>query len=263
VIPDGVRSIEGAAFTYCTSLSSLAIPSSVTNIGISAFSVCTSLVSVTIPDHVPSIAEYAFFHCTNLTSVTMGHGVTNIGQWAFEWCTSLASVSISDSVRSIDWGAFAGCSRLMTVTIGHGLTNIGEMAFESCASLTGLFLKGNAFYLPPFIGYAFRGVTNAIVYYLPGTTGWGPTFGGLPTAPWALPNPLILTTPPEFGVGTNGYGFVISWATNASVVVEVCEDLALPEWSPVGTNTLVEGWSHFSDPEWTNYANRFYRLRSP
>jgi hypothetical protein len=49
----------------------------------------------------------------------------------------------------------------------------------------------------------------------------------------------------------------------ASVVVEACTDLALPDWSPVGTNTLVEGWSYFSDPEWTNYANRFYRLRSP
>ena len=39
--------------------------------------------------------------------------------------------------------------------------------------------------------------------------------------------------------------------------------LGLPDWSPVGTNTLLDGWSHFSDPEWTNYANRFYRLRSP
>ena len=78
-----------------------------------------------------------------------------------------------------------------------------------------------------------------------------------------LPNPVILTTPPSFGVGTNGFGFIISWATNASVVVEACADLAHPSWSPVGTNTLSEGWSYFSDPEWTNYANRFYRLRSP
>ncbi len=62
---------------------------------------------------------------------------------------------------------------------------------------------------------------------------------------------------------TNQFGFVISWATNASVVVEACTDLGKLSWSPVGTNTLVEGWSYFSDPEWTNYANRFYRLRSP
>jgi hypothetical protein len=100
------------------------------------------------------------------------------------------------------------------------------------------------------------------VYYLPGTTGWGSTFSGRPTAPWVLPYPVMLTTPPSFGVGTNGYGFIISWATNASVVVEACTDLAHPTWSPVGTNALVEGWSYFSDPQWTNYASRFYRLRS-
>ena len=78
-----------------------------------------------------------------------------------------------------------------------------------------------------------------------------------------LPYPVILTTPPSFGVQTDEFGFVISWATNASVVVDACSDLGLQDWSPVGTNTLVEGWSYFSDPEWTNSPSRFYRLRSP
>ena len=110
---------------------------------------------------------------------------------------------------------------------------------------------------------SFWGATSATVYYLPGTRNWGPTFRGLPTAPWVLPNPVILTTPSSFGLRTNQYGFVISWATNASVVVEASTDLGLPEWSPVGTNALVEGWSYFSDPEWTNYARSLYRLRTP
>jgi hypothetical protein len=78
-----------------------------------------------------------------------------------------------------------------------------------------------------------------------------------------LPTPLILNTTPTFGVRTNRFGFIISWATNASVVVEACTSLANPTWSPVGTNTLSEGWSYFGDPQWTNYASRFYRLRSP
>ena len=62
---------------------------------------------------------------------------------------------------------------------------------------------------------------------------------------------------------TNGFGFIISWATNVSVVVEACTNLANPIWSPVGTNTLTGGSSYFSDPQWTNYPARFYRLRSP
>lgn len=98
---------------------------------------------------------------------------------------------------------------------------------------------------------------------MPWTTGWGPIFGGLPTALWWLPNPSILNNSPSFGVQTNGFGFIISWATNIPVVVEACTNPANPTWFPVRTNTLTDGWSYFSDPQWTNYPARFYRLRSP
>jgi hypothetical protein len=64
-------------------------------------------------------------------------------------------------------------------------------------------------------------------------------------------------------VQTNAFGFIISWATNISVVVEVCTNLASPVWQPVQTNALTGGSSYFSDPQWTNYPGRFYRLRSP
>jgi hypothetical protein len=109
----------------------------------------------------------------------------------------------------------------------------------------------------------FYEANNATVYYLPGTTGWGTTFGGRPTALWFLPNPLILNIGLNFAVQTNRFGFIISWATNLSVVVEACTNLANPIWSPVGTNNLTGGWSYFSDLQWTNYLGRFYRLRSP
>lgn len=237
-IPNSVTSIGGGAFAGCTSLSSIAIPSSVTNIGAGAFDGCTSLASATIPDGVTSIWNCTFAFCTNLASVTIGHSVTNI-----------------------DFYAFSCCSSLTTVTIPATVTYIARLAMNGCTSLTGIFFEGN---VPgPGIDDPFGFDCIATVYYLPGTTGWGPTFGGLPTAPWVLPYPVILTAPLSFGVGTNGYGFVISWATNASVVVDACTDLANPTWSPAGTNALVEGWSYFSDPEWTNHVNRFYRLRSP
>src|SRR5262249_35114705 len=102
----------------------------------------------------------------------------------------------------------------------------------------------------------------ATVYYLPGTMGWGTTFGGLPTALWSLPYPVVLENGPYFGVQTNGFGFVISWATNLSVVVEASTNLANPAWIPVGTNSLSNGSSYFSDPNWTKYPSRFYRLRA-
>ena len=111
----------------------------------------------------------------------------------------------------------------------------------------------------------FLNDNNATVYYLPGPTGW-PTvpnaWADRPTALWSLPNPLILNGP-SFGVQTNQFGFIISWATNIPVVVEVCTNLANPTWSPVGTNTLTDGSSYFSDSKWTNCPARFYRLHSP
>jgi hypothetical protein len=80
---------------------------------------------------------------------------------------------------------------------------------------------------------------------------------------WTLPYPLILNNNPSFGVQTNGFGFIISWATNLPVVVQACTNLANATWVPVQTNTLTGGSSYFSDPQWTNYRARFYRIRSP
>jgi hypothetical protein len=74
---------------------------------------------------------------------------------------------------------------------------------------------------------------------------------------------VILASGDSFGLQSKGFGFIISWATNASVVVEASPTLTGPTWFPVATNTLTGGTSSFADPQWTNYPGRFYRLRSP
>lgn len=131
-------------------------------------------------------------------------------------------------------------------------------AFSWCTSLTGAYFEGTA---PTGGSNVFYGSTTTI-YYLPGTTGWGTTFSGRPTAPWVLPHPVILTTAPNFGIKANQFGFRISWATNVPVVVETSSSLANPVWSPVSTNTLTDGWSDFRDAEWKNHPARFYRFGS-
>jgi hypothetical protein len=45
------------------------------------------------------------------------------------------------------------------------------------------------------------------------------------------------------------------------VVIEVNTNLASSAWFPVTTNILSNDPFYFSDPEWTNYPNRSYRLR--
>jgi hypothetical protein len=170
-------------------------------------------------------------------SYTIPNGVTAIGNSAFSYCTSLTNITIPASV-----------------------TYIGYSAFWDCINLIEIYFEGNA---PSFSRWhPFGGDDITTVYYLPGTIGWGPTFEGRPTAPWSLPNPLILSNSPFFGVQTNRFGFIISWATNLPVVVEACADLANPDWFPLSTNNLAGGSSYFSDPDWTNHPARFYRLRS-
>ncbi len=89
--------------------------------------------------------------------------------------------------------------------------------------------------------------------------GWGPTFGGRPTAC----QPQVQTSDVNFGVRTNQFGFNIAWISGQSVVVEACTDLANSTWSPLRTNTLSGDSFYFSDPQWTNQPARFYRLRTP
>ncbi len=192
--------------------------------------------------------------------MTISDSVTTIGYEAFGWCTDLTNVLIGDGVTSIEPYAFVGCSSLSSVRIGDSVRSINQ-AFPGCPNLRQALFEGNA---PPDEPYSdtFDGSPNVTVYYLPGTIGWGTTFGGRPTAPWVLPHPVILTTASSFGIQTNAFGFRVSWATNTPVVVEASTTLANSVWSAVSTNVLVSGWSDFSDAEWTNYPARFYRVRS-
>ncbi|MHC1766317.1 MAG: hypothetical protein AB9869_18800 [Verrucomicrobiia bacterium] len=52
------------------------------------------------------------------------------------------------------------------------------------------------------------------------------------------------------------------WLVGLSFQVEATTDLTKPTWTPVSTNTLAGGSSYSSDPEWTKYPSRFYRVRA-
>jgi hypothetical protein len=226
---------------------------------------------------VTSIGDNAFFNCRSLTSVTIGNGVTSIGWGAFEYCTRLINVMIPNSVTSIGDSAFNGCSSLVKVIIGSGVTNIGDQAFSWCTSLSSVYFQGNA----PGLGsavfsyYVFfeDGLYGkdlydpATVYYPQGTTGWDAfatnssiTNSGIPIAVWQH---QIETTDISFGVRTNQFGFNINWASGMTVVVEASTSLSGGAWTPLQTNTLSSSSFYFSDPEWTKYPSRFYRVRSP
>ena len=213
-IPNSVTSIGVDAVYGCTSLTSVTIGTNVITIGGGAFCDCTRLASITIPNSVTGIGTDAFYRCTSLSAITvdalnpsyssvdgvlfnktkttliqyplgeagtvytMPDSVTSIGGDAFFNCTSLTSVMIPDSVTNIGDSAFSSCTSLTSVTIGTNVTGIAAQAFFGCTCLRGVYFEGNA---PSADSSVFSGDSNATVYYLPGTTGWGTTFGGLPT----------------------------------------------------------------------------------
>ena len=121
-----------------------------------------------------------------------------------------------------------------------------------------LVRRGRVSQWPRIAGNAFSSDT-ATVYYLPGATGWGATFGGAPTELW---NPQA--TPFTFTTAGNQFGFNITGPTNATILVEACTNLANPVWLPVSTNVLSgSGTSSFSDSQGTNFPNRYYRFCAP
>ena len=218
-IGTGVTSIGACAFQGCFNLTSVTIPASVTSIGSYAFSDCIGLTGITVdplnshfgsadgvlsnkntttliqcpggkagsytvPSSFTTIGSSAFSACTGLTSVTIPSSVTSIGDYAFNSCIRLTSMTLPVGVTSIGSGAFYGCSSLTSVTIGTGVTSIGSSAFQSCTGLITIYIKGNA----PTLGTTvFSSNPQSNVYYLPGTTGWTSTYGGLFTVALGLP----------------------------------------------------------------------------
>jgi hypothetical protein len=294
-LPGRVATIGDDAFAGIA-LASVLVPASVTNIGSGAFSYCRNLTAITVEagsSAYSGLGGVLFdLHQTALIAFPAGlsgsvfrpgsyaipNGVTSIGDGAFLGC-SLGNVTLPGGVASIGSDAFNGCSHLTNVVIPNSVTNIGNGAFESTAlrslvipasvatlgwfgfipTLHTIYFLGNA---PGLVGgIPLLSEVEATAYYLPGTTGWGSYFqiSTIVTAPW-LPQ---VRNDASFGVRSNAFGFNITWADGRTVVVVSCTDLANPTWIPVSTNTLTGGTSYFSDPQWTNYPSRFYRVCSP
>lgn len=214
VIPNTVTNIAPYAFWYCQRLTNLTMGSGVVGVGDYAFGVC-GVTAVTIPDSVKRIGKGAFMSCS-MSSMVLGNGVTNMGNYAFSSCGNLTNVTVGGGAASIGNEAFWDCESLRSVTIGNGVTSIGVDAFETCVSLTRVTIPGSVTSLRDFafngctkltsfkfLGNApalgssafYRVATSALVYYSAATSGWGSTYGGLPTMPLPVPAPGPLVPP--------------------------------------------------------------------
>ena len=161
-IPSSIRTIGMNAFTWNETLTEIYVPDTVTNIEFSAFGSCLNLEKIRLSASIKSLADQMFWHCDFLKEVIIPEGVEEIGQGFFGLCMSLNKVEFPASVKSL-----------------------GEEMFLECTNLEGAYFNGNA---PEaeniFAFWDEESTSKAIVYYREGTTGWGPTFCGQPTAVW-------------------------------------------------------------------------------
>jgi hypothetical protein len=180
-LPNQITRIGGAAFADCSSLTRITLPNHLTDLEPFVFYGCRSLAGIALPNGIKNIGDDAFYGCAGLTSLTFPNTVTNLGNYAFAACTGLSDITLPNSVTQIGSAAFSNCSSLTNVIIGNGVIQLGEYAFAVCQNLGSVYFQGDAPAADPWV---FINDSNPVVYYLPGTRGWGTTFAGVPAVMW-------------------------------------------------------------------------------
>ena len=161
ILPEGLISIEEAAFAHCTALEKLNVPSTVNTLGrwilentkVTSFTIpqgvteipasCfygSAITTINIPPSVKTIGNWAF-QDAKLTEVVIPSSVTSIGKWAFG-CENnnptLQSVIIEANITEIPVCCFYLQTKLTSLSLPEGITAIGDDAFCGCkiSSLT-------------------------------------------------------------------------------------------------------------------------------
>jgi hypothetical protein len=280
-----VTNIGYEAFADCVSLPTVTIPSRVTSIGDDTFWFCSSLTNVTIPGSVTRIGAFAFGYCTSLTNVMIPSSVTSIGDNAFDSCTALTGVYFQGNAPSLGFEVFYGDSsatvyylpgtagwnpQVQTSDGTFGVkTNQFGFTITGSSGLVAVVQASTNLANPVWSPVGTNTLAGGSSYFSDPQWGNYParfyrvcarTFGGCPLTLW---KPQVQTRDGSFGVRTNRFGFNITWASGMVVVVEASTNVATPIWIPLQTKTLTSDSIYFSDAQWTNYPDRFYRIRSP
>ncbi|MBR7117358.1 MAG: leucine-rich repeat domain-containing protein [Clostridia bacterium] len=96
VIPASVTAFSGnygQHFANCRKLTTVVFEEgcAITKITTSMFSYCTSLTEIAIPSTVKSIGNSAFYYCTSLEEIIIPYATTSIGSGAFGGCNNLVT----------------------------------------------------------------------------------------------------------------------------------------------------------------------------
>jgi len=165
ILPEGLISIEEAAFANCTALEKLNVPYTVNTLGrwilentkVTSFTIpqgvteipasCfygSAITTINIPPSVKTIGNWAFQNA-KLTEVVIPSSVTSIGKWAFgceNGNPALQSVIIEANITEIPECCFYLQTKLTSISLPEGITSIGDDAFNQC-KITSLTLPAS------------------------------------------------------------------------------------------------------------------------
>ena len=169
----GTKTIGGAAFLNCSSMTFVSIPDGLVSIGNSAFFGCSSLQSLILPESLRIIGNGAISYCTSLTEFHLSKNVESILSSPFPGSSALTSITVDESnpyffsvdnclierstgalisgcstsiipanvgIKHISQAAFYECKNLTSIAIPEGVESIGVAAFYNCPSLLTLTL---------------------------------------------------------------------------------------------------------------------------
>lgn len=142
-IPEGITTIDRAAFKDCNKLEEITIPNSVSAIKAFAFSNCSSLSAIKLPEGLKKICEGTFKRCVNLSEIVIPNKVISIGNQAFARCENLRTIRLPDTIETIGSRAFYDCEKLRDVILPKNLKAITKELFSGCKSITNITLPGS------------------------------------------------------------------------------------------------------------------------
>lgn len=148
VLPEGLESIRGNAFSHCRALSSINLPSTLKTMSVGVFYYAYALTEIELPDGLESIGDACFLN-SGITSITTGAALTKLGGpspgGVFSSCDDHVTVDLSSStgLTEIMERTFYNCSALETVLLPSTIEEIGSNAFSGCSSLKSLTLPAS------------------------------------------------------------------------------------------------------------------------
>jgi hypothetical protein len=198
------------------------------------------------------------------TNLYVANNAGKIGKYNFDGTVVKASLI---SGLSLPAGIAISGTNLFVPNFGNG--KIGEYGLDGStinASLISGLSGPNGIAINGDVLYVLNGGNGTVgVYGLDGTvinsslisglTNNAPNYGIL-----IMPPPAIQNGDGSFGVQTNVFGFNITGISNQTVSVQACFNLNTSGWVSLQTNVISAGFLYFSDPGWTNYPSRFYRV---